>query len=69
MSTEESLTHADLGFLMALRHRGFAICVFSPEELRSGKCSRRTMEDFLAGEGNELLALETGTEEEGEEDE
>jgi hypothetical protein len=62
----EKFTDEDMKALMNLRNRGFAVCVFTPGELQSGKCSRRVMEDFLAQEGNELLAMEREEEEQEE---
>lgn len=52
------LTDTDMKLLMDLRRRGFAVCVFTPQELEAGQCSRRAMEDYLATEGNELLELD-----------
>jgi hypothetical protein len=55
---DKRLTPEDLAALANLRNRGFAVCVFTPQELADGKCSRRVMEDFLAEEGNGLLSQE-----------
>jgi hypothetical protein len=48
-------TEDELKMLNGLRNRGFAVCVFTPEELEKGKCSRKAMEEVLVESGNEIL--------------
>ena len=51
----QKFTADDLKVLNDLRSRGFAVCVFTPEELEKGKCSRKVMEEILVESGNEIL--------------
>lgn len=51
----QKLTADDLKALNDLRNRGFAVCVFTPEELEKGKCNRKVMEEILVESGNEIL--------------
>lgn len=44
--------------IQALRAAGYAVCVFSPEELHG--IPKRVIEDALAERGNEIIAQETG---------
>ena len=53
--TYQRLTTDELKFLNDLRNRGFAVCVFSPQELAEGKMDQKTMEEILAESGNEVL--------------
>jgi hypothetical protein len=48
-------TEDELKTLQGLRNRGFAVCVFTPEELAKGKCSSKAMEEVLVESGNEIL--------------
>lgn len=48
-------TQDELKVLDGLRNKGFAVCVFTPEELEKGKCSRKAMEEVLVESGNEIL--------------
>jgi hypothetical protein len=48
-------TEEELKVLGGLRNKGFAVCVFTPEELEKGKCNRKAMEEILVESGNEVL--------------
>ena len=53
--TYQRLTTDERKFLNELRSRGFAICVFSPQELAEGQIDRKAMEELLVESGNEVL--------------
>ena len=52
--------------LNELRQAGYAVCVFSPEELRDA--SARQVEARMAAEGNETIDALVGTEPESDGD-
>jgi hypothetical protein len=48
-------TDEDRAAIKSLRDRGFAVCVFTPQELQDGKVGRQDMEQMLVESGNEVL--------------
>jgi hypothetical protein len=53
--TYQRLTTDELKFLNDLRNRGFAVCVFTPQELAEGRITHKAMEEILVESGNEVL--------------
>jgi hypothetical protein len=52
---KSAFTEEELKVLNGLRNRGFAVCVFSPEELERGQFKAKAMEEILVESGNEVL--------------
>ena len=51
----EQLTQQDLEALRSLRHRGFAVAVWTPEEL--GTLAPRHLEDSVVEHGNMVIEV------------
>lgn len=51
----DQFTQEDLEALRGLRHRGFAVAVWTPEEI--GSMSRRHLEDAVVEHGNMVIEM------------
>lgn len=45
------MTEAQFAMIMQLRDQGFAVCVFTPEELETGEASTETVEERMCMAG------------------